>query len=145
MVSKNGVDKLILHRFLESVNFPLREKLKISMPKTLDEAMNNSLVLEGNSLRTDPTTTMNDIRMDRQNKDRQDRRDPVMQRRDMNFPRFQGKLPTTRAYNPNRKYDKTDQTPKEDKVSAIDLNNVTCFRCKKQGHMAKFCKEKHLN
>ena len=144
-VDQTTVDKLILHRFLESVTFPLREKLKISMPKTLDEAMNNSLVLEGNTPRTDPTTTMNSIRQDRLNKDRQDGRDQIMQRRDMNFPRFQGKLPTNRAYNPNRKYDRAEQQQKEDKVSAIDLNNVTCFRCKKLGHMARFCKENRLN
>ena len=104
----------------------------------MDEAMNNSLVLEGNSARQDPTTTMNDIRPDRH--ERPDRRDQIMQRKDLTLPRYQGKLPTTRAYNPNRKYEKTEQQAgKEDKINAIDLSNVTCFRCRNKGHLARNC------
>ena len=136
-INKDMVDKLVLHRFLEGVNQPLKRELAISMPKDLSEAMSSSIILEGNSRRLDPTVA-NMVRQE----------PPIMHKKETKLPKYSGpRLPITRNIDPNRKFEKTGRNSFErrDKVQAIDLEQVMCWKCRKNGHMSRDCPQNSKN
>ena len=146
-IDQNTVDKLVLHKFLDGLSQPLKSNVKISMPSTLQQAMTNSLVLE-------PTAVHRDIST---NVIKQQPRPAY--KKELKPDLYKGKLPSFRAYNPNRNNRHEDRNRRSndqmndnesnlmpnymnrgsDRVSAIDLSKVICYSCGKSGHYKRFC------
>ena len=124
-VNRKTADSLILHRFIEGLQMPLRRELKISMPKDLEEAMNTSLILESGSGKPDITTNTNAISQ---------QQPPLVMKRDLKYNNFRGKLPIVRNIRP-----RLDNNEKKTEISAIDLSETRCFNCGTLGHIQKFC------
>ena len=103
--------------------------MKISMPTSLEQAMQHSLVLEQNTPKTDLTSN-NSI----------NEYPNVVKKRDLRLPAHQGKLPISR--NTGFRYSDDRARKKEeprDQVSAIDLSTIKCYNCSGMGHFSRDC------
>ena len=131
-IDENIVDQIVLHKYLDGLSNPLKSQLRLSMPKSMAEAINNTLILEGSNSRNDITT----------NQIKQEPR--PMYTRDVRMNQYKGKMPIVRNFN-SRNFENKDtrndnkMDRNTDRVSAIDMANVRCYKCQKLGHFKSQC------
>ena len=142
-LDKKVVDQIVMNRFIDGLSSPLREKVRSTIPLTMEQALHNTMILENSGMGTNVNT--NNIRQ----------HPPPMKNKDVRLNRYPHKTPTVRLYRPpdrptlerrnGQREGARNERTREERVQAVDLSQIVCYACKKKGHYKRDCKETNLN